>query len=785
MAAARSKSVLIRAALGTLCLSAMLLTAHVSAATQDDLSAAQETVLEFVVNDQVSPETLVALRDVGGGLWLTAADLARLRLKLPATGARSYQGTTYYPLRGIAGSSVTIDEQLQRASVHAPAAAFESNRLSAEASAWPRLTGASPGAFFNYQLSAQRIQGTDVDGAWSELGVFGPAGLITNTAVLRYTDGSTQAVRMDTTYHYDFAASLQTLTLGDATSDPGSWGNAVHFGGLHWGSNFTIRPDLVTTPLLSLSGAAVVPSTVDVLVNGQRVSSQQVSPGPFVVQDVPALSGNGDISVVVRDALGREQVLTQPFYSGPSLLAPGLSEYSIDLGALRDQYTLESDQYGPFLASGTYRRGLTDYLTLEGHAEYLAGDSYATGVDAAVRTGDAGILSFTAAEGGNDDGSGVLGGVSFEHRARDITLTVSTLFASSGFRQVGDDQLSNLRFKQRTLAQAGLNLRRFGTLSLAYVRQTYFGQGSVQTASLTHNLALGAFGALSLTVLRGFGSGASTSAYLLFTHALGERTTVSTAAQAGSGPGAPRNELLAGVTQNTPVGPGYGYRVNAGTAGDYDVDGRAQFTGTDLEVEAAQTDGASGQRALLEGAATWIDGELRAARSVEGSFAVVDLQGIPNVPIYLDNQFVSRTDAQGQALLPNLRSYEDNQIEIKPEELPLESAIDASAIHVAPAYRSGVVVHFPARKVSDGTFRLVTEDGHPVPAGAQVRFNGATFPVGLDGTAYVTGYDHGLDATATWPAGECRFQVPPPPPGGGPLPDLGPLVCRLIRAGGK
>jgi outer membrane usher protein len=71
------------------------------------------------------------------------------------------------------------------------------------------------------------------------------------------------------------------------------------------------------------SGTATVPSTVDVFVNNSLVTSSQLPPGPFVIDRLPTMSGTGDVSVVVRDALGREQVVTQTFYSSTTLLAGG------------------------------------------------------------------------------------------------------------------------------------------------------------------------------------------------------------------------------------------------------------------------------------------------------------------------------------------------------------------------------------------------------------------------------------------------------------------------------
>ncbi len=130
-------------------------------------------------------------------------------------------------------------------------------------------------------------------------------------------------MRLDTTYTRDFPDVLETLNVGDTISDTGTWGYALRYAGVRWSRNFSLRPDLLTTPLLTTGGTATVPSTVDVFVNNQLVTSNQLPAGPFVIDRLPTVSGTGDVSVVVRDALGREQVLTQTFYSSTTLLAQG------------------------------------------------------------------------------------------------------------------------------------------------------------------------------------------------------------------------------------------------------------------------------------------------------------------------------------------------------------------------------------------------------------------------------------------------------------------------------
>jgi len=754
--------------------------------------ALTEAVLEVTLSDTQPGEMMVVLRDAEGRLYLEEKDFARLRLHVPQTAPYMYEGRRFFEPKAIKGCSVAIDESLQRAVITAPASTLDTTHLSAAERRSPDVTPASPGAFLNYQLSAQQIDGQNLGGAYAELGVFAGAGVLTSTGVARYGGTGTgidnQLVRLDTAFTRDFPATLETLNLGDAISDGASWGNAVRYAGVRWSRNFGLRPDLLTTPLLATSGTATVPSTVDVFVNNQLVTSSQLPPGPFVIDRLPTVSGTGDVSVVVRDALGREQVVTQTFYSSTTLLAQGLTQYSVNLGKIRDDYGLESNQYGPLLGEVSYRRGITDGFTLEGHGEYLAGDSHAAGVNAAFAVGRVGVVNVTAANGGDSSGSGWLSGVGIEHRGTNTSFIASSLWATSEFSQVGEPLDPALRMRQRNLLQTGMGLGRFGSLSLAYVRQTYRDAPTQQTLGLTHSISFGRSGALNLTLTRtrtaadlSSSAQSSTSAYLIFVVPLSSRRAATLAAVGGSGGGAPANEVIASLTMSPPVGPGSGYRFSASTAGNYDADWRQQFRSADLELEVAHNQGLDGRSAYLSGAMTFLDGQLNTTRTVNGSFAMVDVAGLADVPVYVENQLTTHTDASGRALLYNLRPYEANRISITPEDLPLDTSIAASSTIMAPPYRSGVIARFPVERIRSGTFRLVTDDGKPLPVGAVVTLKGVQFPVVLDGMVYVTGYDHGMAAEASWAGGHCRFRLEPPPPDD-PLPDMGTVKCHTVGA---
>ena len=50
-------------------------------------------------------------------------------------------------------------------------------------------------------------------------------------------------------------------------------------------------------------------------------------PGTFTLDNIPTIVGQGNTSVVIRDALGNVREINTPYYLSAQLLEKGLSEY--------------------------------------------------------------------------------------------------------------------------------------------------------------------------------------------------------------------------------------------------------------------------------------------------------------------------------------------------------------------------------------------------------------------------------------------------------------------------
>jgi len=90
-------------------------------------------------------------------------------------------------------------------------------------------------------------------------------------------------------------------------------------------------------------------------------------------------------------------------------------------------------------------------------------------------------------------------------------------------------------------------------------------------------------------------------------------------------------------------------------------------------------------RLKAQGSASFIDRGLFLSNSISDSFGVVDTNGLANVRVMDENRAVGRTDASGQLLLPDLRSFDINHISLEPTEVAMVTAPQSAPTARPPA----------------------------------------------------------------------------------------------------
>ncbi|HET8609984.1 MAG TPA: fimbria/pilus outer membrane usher protein [Burkholderiales bacterium] len=738
--------------------------------------AFQEALLLVDVNDQHLDQTVLVLIDASGAPWISADDLKRWRLKTPDVTPRRHQGQVYFPLAAIVGAHYTIDQAKQTLTITAPPAAFASHLLTEPTRNYAAAVPPQPGGFFNYDLSFTQGSGLTQRSGLFEAGYFDRHGVLIGDFLSNDLGPDAQTIRLDTSWQHDNPDNLTTLRVGDAISRPGAWGRSVRFGGIQYGTNFATQPGFITFPITPVAGQAVLPSTVDVYVNNARVAQQQVAPGPFAISNVPIVTGSGNVQLVVTDPLGRQQIITRPFYASENLLRPGLSDYSYELGFVRNDFGLTSNDYGAAIGSATYRRGLSDRLTGELHGELMR-DQQTLGASASYLWRDFGVATGSVASSHSDAGAGELFALGFQRQSPTLSFGAQGQWTSSDFRQIG--VVAGLPVPaQQYSGNASYNLGRYGSVGAAYVEQRFRDASAIKVASVNYSIPLARRAFLGFSAIKTYGDDGNLTFFTTLTIPFGGSTSAGVEVRNTRQSDNNTGDSTYFVQRSLPTGEGLGYRLQWRDHDEYQASASYQNNVGAYTVEAAQSGGVAAQRVGVSGGVGMIAGHPFLARRIDDSFGLVKVADYPKVRVMQDNHVVGRTDADGYAVLPRMRAYEPNPISVKQQDLPLDAELDKLTINAVPYYRSGVFVNFPVRHARGATLHLKRKDGSDMPPGAVVAIAGQneTFPVAYNGLVYVTGLSRHNELTATWHGQSCKFEVDYPG-NHDPLPDLGDFTC--------
>lgn len=740
----------------------------------DDRAAAEPELmwLEASLNQQDRRLSILALK-TGDGLFLNQQDLERWQLRRPDAPHLEYGGEAWYSLDAL-GIDHDLDPQRLTLDMTAPANLFAHRDVTPSERERIEPTRPPPGAFLNYDISATHSSDGTGAGALLELGAFNRWGTAVSSAVARHghSDSGNELVRLDTTWRRDNPEQRRSLILGDTLSRGTSWSGGVRFAGIQWGNNFDLHPELVTLPLISMTGEAELPSTVEVYVNDALRLREDIDPGPFDIDRIPVVTGAGQARVVVTDILGRQQIITQDFYASKQLLREGLHDWSWEAGTVRENYGIENLDYGRAFAAATHRYGFSNRLTGEFHAQ-LSEDHGTAGTGAGVMLPGGGVFDLAAALSRRDGADGWFGRIGLQREGERLSGGIESQFASEDFTRLG---------MQRSLPEhqwrGYLSLRApdQGTYSLSYTGQQFRERDDIELITLRHSRRLGSFGHLSLSAIR-FMKRGETAVMASFSIPMDKpRTQASLSASV-------RDDSQSGtlqVSRSLPVGTGNGYdlRVRAGDGALMRGSLAHQNDHGRWELEASHRRSQLATRGRASGGLVWFDGELFASRRVRDSFAVVQVPGFADVRVYADNQQVGRTNQRGSALVPHLRPYQRNRLSIDQADIPLGATVGGLKREFAPYWRSGVLARFPVTRTRDAFFRIELENGDSAPAGAVVMDeDGEEWPVGHRGEAFITDLPELSRLRLRHNGSTCEFELEVPE-SDEPLLDLGTVTCR-------
>ena len=643
---------------------------------------------------------------------------------------------------------------------------------------------ASFGALLNYDLYLTLDEFGEYDvAANTAMRAFVDHHVVENTGLLRNASSGDQDsyTRLDTHWTWSSQDDLLTVRAGDFISGGLSWTRATRLGGIQFRRNFALQPALVTQALPAFYGEAALPSQVELYVEGLRQYSGEVLPGAYRIDSAPTVSGLSQAQMVLTDALGRTTVQDFSFYSSPRLLQRGLSDFSFEAGSVRQGYGVESFSYRDHLAaSASLRHGLSDTVTLEGHAE---GDEQlaAAGVGALFTLGRAGLFNGAVAESKGRGADGRQQTLGYNWSRLGFTVDYSLQRSFGDYRDIASrDGRPPPQRTERLLLGFGSSAS--GRVSINYSRLNRLDEAPYESVGASYSKRLFAGITLFVNASRELDNDDGYSVYAGLSVSLGGRVNGGVSASRDRDGSSQQVAYLSrGVSADG--GTGWGLQMQRSENVDY-LQADGLYRGDYAQIGAGLRSLPSGESAFADvsGSFIWMADAPNAifpAREVSDSFALVSTNGIADVPVQLENRPIGRTNKKGYYLLTGLGAYRGNHVSIDPLSLPSGIQFDTQGVLAVPTERAGVRLDFGLRRVRAVLLTLQDTAGKFIPLGSQLLQGENTIAfVGHDGQVYVEGLPERSTLVVTPPgASRCVVDVVLAEKTDG-ISAIGPLICR-------
>ena len=627
----------------------------------------------------------------------------------------------------------------------------------------PEVAESGIGLLNNYDFYILRPSyGNTTSSLFTEQRFFSPHGVLTNSGVYVNTQNkgvgnNTSAKnkdgykRYDTNWQYDFQQNATSIMLGDIfTSNKTTWGSSIRLGGFQVQRNYSTRPDLITYPLPQFEGQVALPSTVDLIINGQKASSTNVQSGPFILNNIPFINGKGEAIIVTTDAVGRKIATTVPFYISNYLLKPGLFDYSLSIGYMRKDYGLKNFSYDTFASAFDSRYGVNNWFTAEGRSE-LSNSLQLVGIGSVLKLGDLGVLNSSFSQSRVDklllkdqtnSSFGNQFSVSYSYNRNRLGFNASHINRNKEYYD-----LSRLQYS--SLTSANSNKSTTVNTYFASKKSGTFGVGYIQTESKKIENKLLNFSwapvlpsymkgtTVSLNANHDFIYKKWNAAFQVSLPLFQRSSTVNT------GYSFDRSGDYGYINYNhsTPLEGGFGYDLTYRFNENSENSNQARFNYRNKYLNSDF--GLSGKDNYnywfgLIGSFVFMENSFYAANRLGDSFALIDTNKVPDVQVHYENNLIGRSNKKGHIFVPSVTPYYSGKYSVNPIDLPSNYTITQVENRVAAKRGSGVVIKFPLKNSYSANVYLSLNDGQPVPVGSIVhRTHHESSYVGIDGIAYL------------------------------------------------
>ena len=544
-----------------------------------------------------------------------------------------------------------------------------------------------------------------------------------------------------------FARVGGELTVGEAYTS-GELFDSVGYRGVSLATDDRMLPDSLRGYAPVIRGIAETNARVEIRQNQQLIYSSTVSPGSFVIDDLYPTGYGGDLEVSVVEADGRTRSFMVPFGAVAQMLRPGMSRYALTVGQVRNENLLDE----PWLAQGTYQRGIGNRLTLYGGG--LVSENYGALLYGAGLATAVGAFSFdmTHARSRFQGGKDRLGSsmrLSYSHligqSGTNVTLAAYR-YSTRGYYSLQDalnhrDAISRgfdaQRYgRQRSQFQLTLNqplAKGWGALYVTgSVRDFYDIAGSNVQYQVGYSNAWRTvnFGFSAVRTEVGLPAMRDTQYLLSMSMPLGRRgRSMSLNADIGIRDSGARNQ--AGGYDNSRIGI-------SGSAGvDYNFDyGLTLADSRSGTTSVMATAGYRGRYTSLNGAYGYSDDFRQLSLSASGNVVMHaggatfapyrgDTMVLVHAPGAADAQVTNaqglRVDRRGYAVVPYVSPFRLNAITLDPGDMSRDVELESSSQSIAPYAGAISLLRFQTRSGRALLISVRGAAGQSLPLGASVK----------------------------------------------------------------
>ncbi|WP_228714953.1 fimbria/pilus outer membrane usher protein [Acinetobacter pullicarnis] len=531
--------------------------------------------------------------------------------------------------------------------------------------------------------------------------------------------------------------------------------------GAQLASDIGMRPMSQRSYAPVIKGVANTNALVTVFQNGRKVYERTVPAGDFEINDLNAISNNGDLTVQVTENGGEKYSFIVPLQGSMNIIRIGQFNYSAAVG----KYKLNNKISDDYISQFSFEYGLSNYVSLYAGTNisnpfksYLLGvgtNTHLGGIKFDVEHSNATLANnersgqkYQTAYQYNYAPLGTSISLGAQYQSREY-MTLSNTMAMRNLDNLDNAEIDNIfrtyRLKQQFNISMHQSLKenKYGSVYLSASKNNYwnsskdFFQYSIGYSNNWKKIGYSLSLSQSATDL--FLGNKEKKVYMSFTLPLdfgSKRASVYSSIQHSDLIGKPTSASL-GLSGVLGESNQFNYGLNTNNYWSNDHSSSSISTNINYKLPQVQLGAVAGWRndqtqygMHARGAFVAHRYGLTATNTLSDTFTIIHADGAKGAGV--SNAWGTKIDRFGNAVFSNLSPYEINTVSLDLKNLPVNLNFKSNQAEVIPRRFSTTMVEFKAVKTSNILLNVKFDQGQKIPIGAYA-LNTEQKPVGMFG----------------------------------------------------